>query len=109
MVYTMTNNAFLVAITNCFAISNACLVVTHTSLPIADVAVCREGGGRRRPTLDPTVNGRAIYESNGFDKESLSRSMKMTVPTMAPHTNFKQWKRNFLTLLYSHKAAYMIP
>jgi spore cortex formation protein SpoVR/YcgB (stage V sporulation) len=34
--------------------------------------------------------------------------MKMTVPTMGPTTDFKPWKRNFLTFL-SLKAAYLIP
>jgi uncharacterized protein YpmS len=33
--------------------------------------------------------------------------MKMTVPTMRPHTNFKWWKRNFFTFL-SLKAAYPV-
>jgi hypothetical protein len=51
---------------------------------------------------------RAVYESNGFDKDMLNRSMKMTAPTMGPHTNFKDWKSNFLNCL-SLKAAYLIP
>jgi hypothetical protein len=34
--------------------------------------------------------------------------MKMSVPTMGPTTDFKQWKRNFLNVL-SLKAAYLIP
>jgi hypothetical protein len=67
----------------------------------------REGGGRR-PTIDPVVVGRAVYELDGFDKESLNHSMKMTGPTIGPHTHFKQLKRNFLTFL-SLKASYLIP
>jgi hypothetical protein len=54
------------------------------------------------------VIGRALNEATGFDKESLNRSMKMTVLTMRPNTNFKQWKRSFLTFM-SFKAAYLIP
>jgi spore cortex formation protein SpoVR/YcgB (stage V sporulation) len=55
------------------------------------------------------VIGRAVHEANGFDKESLNRSMKMTVSNMGPtNTNFKQWKRNFLTFM-SCKSAYLIP
>jgi hypothetical protein len=54
------------------------------------------------------VIGRAINEATCFDKESLSRSMKMTVPTMEPNTDFRQWKRNFLTFM-SMKAPYLIP
>jgi hypothetical protein len=53
------------------------------------------------------VIGRVDNEATGFDKESLNRTMKMTVPTMGPNTDFKLWKRNFLTLL-SLKAAYLI-
>jgi hypothetical protein len=34
--------------------------------------------------------------------------MKMTVSTMGPTTEFKPWKRNFLTFL-SLKVAYLIP
>jgi hypothetical protein len=48
--------------------------------------------------------GRAVHEFNGFDKESLNRSMKMNVPTMGPNNDFKQWKRNFLIFL-SHNAT----
>jgi spore cortex formation protein SpoVR/YcgB (stage V sporulation) len=54
------------------------------------------------------VTGRAVNKATGFDKKSLKRSMKMTVPTMRPNTYFKPWKRNFLTFL-SYKAAYLIP
>jgi hypothetical protein len=54
------------------------------------------------------VIGRAVNEATGFDKESLNRSMKMTVPIMGPDTDFKPWKRNFLTFL-SMKAACLIP
>jgi hypothetical protein len=54
------------------------------------------------------VIGRVVNEATGFDKESLNRSMKMTVPTMGPNTEFKPLKRNFLTFL-SLKAAYLIP
>jgi hypothetical protein len=54
------------------------------------------------------VVGRAVNEATGFDKESLNRSMKMTVPTMGPNTELKPWKRNFHTFL-SLKAAYLIP
>jgi hypothetical protein len=50
--------------------------------------------------------GRAIHEANGFDKESLNRSVK--IPTMGQTMDFKQGKRIFLTFL-SLKAAYLIP
>ena len=63
--------------------------------------------GGRRPTIDPVVIGRAAHEATGFDKDALNRSMKMSVPTMGPTTDFKQWKRNFLNFL-SLKAAYLI-
>jgi hypothetical protein len=64
--------------------------------------------GGRRPTIDPVVIGRAAYEATGFDKDTLNRSMRMSVPTMGPTTDFKQWKRNFLNFL-SIKATYLIP
>jgi hypothetical protein len=51
--------------------------------------------------------GRATHEATGFDKDALNLSMKMSVPTMGPTTDFKQWKRNFLNFL-SLKAAYLI-
>jgi hypothetical protein len=51
---------------------------------------------------------RAAHEATGFGKEALNRSVKMSVPTMGPTTDFKQWKRNFLNFL-SLKAAYLIP
>jgi hypothetical protein len=35
------------------------------------------------------VVGRAVIEATGFDKESLNRFMKMTVPTMGPNIDFK--------------------
>jgi hypothetical protein len=54
------------------------------------------------------VIGRAAHEATGFDKDALNRSMKMSVPTMGPTTDFKQWKRNFLNVL-SINAAYLIP
>jgi spore cortex formation protein SpoVR/YcgB (stage V sporulation) len=54
------------------------------------------------------IVGRDAHEATGFDKDALNRSMKMFVPTMGPNTDFKQWKRNLLTLL-SLKAAYFIP
>jgi hypothetical protein len=54
------------------------------------------------------VIGHAADEAKGFDKDALNRPMKMSVPTMGPNTDFKQWKRNFLNLL-SFKAAYLIP
>jgi hypothetical protein len=54
------------------------------------------------------VVGRAAHEATGFDKDALNRSMKMSVPTMGPNSDFKQWKRNFLSFL-SLKAAYLIP
>jgi hypothetical protein len=66
------------------------------------------GRGGRRPTIDPVVVGRAVHEATNFDKDALNRSMKMSVPTMGPIIDFKQWKRNFLTFL-SLKAAYLIP
>jgi hypothetical protein len=62
----------------------------------------------RRPTIDHVVIGRAVDESTGFDKESMNRSREMNVLTMGAHTNFKQWKRNFLMLL-SLKATHLIP
>jgi spore cortex formation protein SpoVR/YcgB (stage V sporulation) len=34
--------------------------------------------------------------------------MKMSVPTMGPNSDFKQWKRDLLNFL-SIKAAYLIP
>jgi hypothetical protein len=34
--------------------------------------------------------------------------VEATVPTMGPNTDFKPWKRNFLTFL-SMKATYLIP
>jgi hypothetical protein len=54
------------------------------------------------------VVGRAAYEATGFDKDALNRSMKMSIPTMGPNPDFKQWKRNFLNFL-SLKAGYLIP
>jgi hypothetical protein len=54
------------------------------------------------------VIGRTAHEATGFDKDALNRSMKMSVPTMGPTTDLKQWKRNFLNFL-SLKAAYLIP
>jgi hypothetical protein len=64
--------------------------------------------GGHRPTIDPVVIGRAAHEATGFDKDALNRSMKMSVSTMGPTTDFKLWKRNFLNFL-SIKAAYLIP
>jgi hypothetical protein len=64
--------------------------------------------GGRRLTIDHVVIGPALNKSTRFDKESVNRPMTMIVPNMGPHTNFKQWKRNFLTFL-SPKAAYLIP
>jgi spore cortex formation protein SpoVR/YcgB (stage V sporulation) len=52
--------------------------------------------------------GRAAHEATGFDKDALSRSMKISVLAMGPTTDFKQWKRNLLNFL-SIKAAYHIP
>jgi hypothetical protein len=54
------------------------------------------------------VIGRATHEATGFDKDALNRSMKMSVPTMGPTTDFKKWKGNFLNFL-PLKAAYLIP
>jgi hypothetical protein len=54
------------------------------------------------------VIGRAVHEATDFDKDALNRSMKISVPTMGPTTDFKQWKRNFLNFL-SIKATYLIP
>jgi hypothetical protein len=54
------------------------------------------------------VIGLAAHEATGFDKDALNRSMKMSVPTMGPSSDFKQWKRNFLNFL-SLKATYLIP
>jgi hypothetical protein len=57
------------------------------------------------------VVGRAAHEATGFDKDALNRSMNMSVPTMGPNSDFKQWKRNFLNFLnfIFLKAAYLIP
>jgi hypothetical protein len=54
------------------------------------------------------VIGRAAHEATGFDKDALNRSVKMSVPTKWPNSDFKQWKRNFLNFL-SLKKAYLIP
>jgi hypothetical protein len=54
------------------------------------------------------VIGRDVNEATGLGKESLSRCMKMTVPTMGPNTDFKSWKLNFLTFM-SMKVVYLIP
>jgi hypothetical protein len=51
------------------------------------------GRGGRRPTINPVIIGCVVNETTGFDKESLNRSMKMTVPTMGPNTDFMSWKR----------------
>jgi hypothetical protein len=64
--------------------------------------------GGRRPTIDPVVIGRAAHEATGFDKDALNRPMKMSVPTVGPTTDFKQWKRNFMSFLFL-KATYLIP
>jgi hypothetical protein len=49
-----------------------------------------------------------MHEATGFDKESINRSMKVSVPTMDPNTDFRQWKRNFLIFM-SLKGAYLTP
>jgi hypothetical protein len=54
------------------------------------------------------VVGRAAHEATDLDKDALNRSMKMSVPTMRPNSDFKQWKTNFRNFL-SLKAAYFIP
>jgi hypothetical protein len=54
------------------------------------------------------VVGHAAHEATGFDKDALNRSMKMSVPTLGPNLDFKQWKRNFLNFL-SLKAANLLP
>jgi hypothetical protein len=54
------------------------------------------------------VIGRAANNATGFDKDALNRSMKMSVPTMGPTTDFKQWATNLFNFL-SLKAAYLIP
>jgi hypothetical protein len=54
------------------------------------------------------VVGRAVQKATGFDKDALNWSMKMSVSTTGPNSDFKQWKRNFLNFL-SIKAAYLIP
>jgi hypothetical protein len=66
------------------------------------------GRGGRRPTIIHVAIGFAAHEATSFDKESLNRSMQMIVPTMGLNTDFKQWKRNFLTFM-SLKAASLIP
>jgi hypothetical protein len=75
----------------------------HDGPPTSNALRGGHGGrGGRRPTIDPVVIGRVVNEATGFDKESLNRYMKMTVPTMGPNTDFKQWKRNSL------EAAFII-
>jgi hypothetical protein len=64
--------------------------------------------GGRCPTIDPVVIGRAAHLATGFDKDALNRSMKMSVPTMGPNSDFKHWKRNFMNFL-SIKTSYLIP
>jgi hypothetical protein len=54
------------------------------------------------------VVGRAAHETTGFDKDAPNRSMQMSVLTMGPNPDFKQWKGNYFTFL-SLKAAYLIP
>jgi hypothetical protein len=54
------------------------------------------------------VIGRAAHEATGFDKDALNRSIKMSIPTMGPTTDFKQLRRNFLNVP-SIKAAHLIP
>jgi hypothetical protein len=54
------------------------------------------------------VVGRAAHDATGFDKDVLNRSMKMSVPTMGPNADFKQWKKDFLNFL-SIEGAYLIP
>jgi hypothetical protein len=54
------------------------------------------------------VIGRSAHVATGFDKDALTRSMKMSVPTMGPTTDFKHWKWNFLNFL-SIKATHLIP
>jgi hypothetical protein len=54
------------------------------------------------------VVGRAAHEATGFDKDALNRSMKVSIPTMGPNADFKQWKRDFLNFI-SIKATYLIP
>jgi hypothetical protein len=51
---------------------------------------------------------RAAHEATVFDKDALNRSMKVSVPTMGPSSDFRQWKLKFLTFM-SLKAAYLIP
>jgi hypothetical protein len=53
------------------------------------------------------IVGRDAHEATGFDKDALSRSMKMSVPAMGPNSDFKQWKRHSLNFL-SLKAPYLI-
>jgi hypothetical protein len=74
-------------------------------------AHCGAHSGRRgrRPIIDPVVVGRAPHEVTGFGKDALNRSIKMSVPaTMGPNSDFKRWKRNFLTFM-SLKAAHLTP
>jgi hypothetical protein len=54
------------------------------------------------------VIGRGAHEATGFDKDALNRSMKISVPTMGPNSDSKQWKRNFLNFLSIIKFAYLI-
>jgi hypothetical protein len=54
------------------------------------------------------VVGRAAHEATGFDKDALNRSMKFSVPTMGPISDFQQCERIFLNFL-SLKAAYLTP
>jgi hypothetical protein len=62
----------------------------------------------RRPTIDHVIVGRAAGEDADFDIDSINRSMKINVPVMGPHTEFRHRKNRFLAFL-SLKAAYLIP
>jgi hypothetical protein len=84
------------------------LTVLASLFPRLIVVPTTDVGGGGRPTIDPVVVGRAAHEATGFDKDAPNRSIKLSVPTMGPNYDFKEWKRKFLTFL-SLKAAYLIP
>jgi hypothetical protein len=84
------------------------LITFLAGIPLLLSVVLTTAVATRRPTIDPVVIGRDAHEATGFNKDALNRSMKMSVPTMGPNSDFKQWNKNFLNFL-SHKAAYRIP
>jgi hypothetical protein len=68
-------------------VPNVTSPVARTSLVLIMAAIVCAG---RRLTFDHVDIGREVNDSTGFDKESMNRSPKIIVPTMGPHTKFKQ-------------------